>query len=633
MALQFIQQRTTGLLTSFLWVLFTLLSLDSSYAEAVKIDPQSEGNRLQIVLDWPEKVSPKATVDDALIPILKDPQKQNRSALGAKGRELLLRFDRSLGTFDLEQLTAKSSGWLDSIQAGYDTLLLESSKPVSFKVFSEGKKVKIEIIRQQPPRQKKASGDGDDDLLIIFAESVLAKNRPELMRPILKKYGDEFLSPRPLLAAQLMLALKDNAAALSWTQKAVNQPGLTLDQQITLVGLYGKLGQTEKISRRIDIQKLADLIEKELQTPGNVESRKEELVFALLELKAHKQALPHLKQLASNFKSDWVYSYEETLVKLEKKQELIEFWRLRAKQPSLPDEEKRQLAFQFLDAYSKADAENIFKALAETAAPNSPDVEQLLFLWGPRPKPNNRMWLLEKVKSTSGAERTGWIKHLINAGGAREAIKLADAEPMSDTMFSIYIDALEELDDEAAMASAITKRLNTEDNPDRLLRYGTSAENHNQFELAEVAYTKLLNVRPDDKLAIRQLGRLSFDQSRWEESSQYFERLLDKTNEDWVTNFYYAEAIFLLGKTSKARSFFQRALELLEKTSPSTVSMDMTRAHCRHRLGHSDEARVIYENLLKFHPNDKKVRVKYISLLMDMGDFEQADKWLRLTAK
>jgi tetratricopeptide (TPR) repeat protein len=631
MALQFIKQKAKGLLTGFLWGLFTLLPLSSGYAETVKIHPLIKGNRLQIVLDWPGKVSPKATVDDALIPILKDSRKLNQSALGAKGRELLLQFDRSLGTLDFEQLTLKTSGWLDSIQAGYDTLLLESSNPVSFKVFSEGKKVKIEIIRQQPPRQKKASGD--NDLLIIFAESVLAKNRPELMRPILKKYGDEFLSPRPLLAAQLMLALKDNAAALSWTQKADSQPGLTLDQQITLVGLYGKLGQTEKISRRMDIQKLADLIEKELQAPGNVESRKEELVFALLELKAHKQALPHLKQLASNFKSDWVYSYEETLVKLEKKQELIEFWRLRAKQPSLPDEEKRQLAFQFLDAYSKADAENIFKALAETAAPNSPDVEQLLFLWGPRPKPNNRMWLLEKVKSTSGAERTGWIKHLINAGGAREAIKLADAEPMSDTMFSIYIDALEELDNGEALASAINKRLKTEDDSERLLRYGTLAENHNQFELAEVAYTKLLDVRPGDKWAIRQLGRLSFDQSRWEESRSYFERLLNKTNEDWLTNFYYAEATFLLGKTSKARSFFQRALELLEKTSPSTASMDMTRAHCWHRLGHSDEARVIYENLLKFHPSDKKVRVKYISLLMEMGDFEQADKWLRLTAK
>jgi len=606
------------------------LPLSSGYAEAIKIHPLIEGNRLQIVLDWPVKVSPKATVDDVLIPIIKDSLNKTESASGTKGRELLLQFDRSLGNFDFEQLTQKTSGWLDSIQVGYDTLLLESSAPVSFKVFTEGKKVRIEIIRQQPPRQKKASGD--DDLLITFAESVLAKNQPQLMRPILKKYGEDFLSPHPLLAAQLMLALKDNAAALNWTQKAASLP-LTLDQQITLVGLYGKLGQTEMISQRINIQKLADLIARELQAPSIPEPRKEELVFALLELKAYKQALPYLKQLAFNLKGDWVYSYEETLLKLERKQELIDFWRLRAKQPGLPDEEKRQLALQFLDVYSKADAEKIFKTLAETAAPNSPDVEQLLFLWGPRPAPEKRMWLLERAIASAGEQRAEWTKHLVNAGGAQEATQLAEGERMTDNMFAVYLEALEELDDETVIASAITQRLKTEHNPDRLFRYGTLAGNHNQLELAEAAYTKLLDVRPDDKWAIRQLGRLSFDQSRWEESRDYFERLLNKTDDDWVTNFYYAEAIFLLGKTSKARSFFQRALDLLGKTSSPTASMKMAQAHCLHRMGKNKEAQAIYENLLKVHPDDKKVRVKYISLLMDMGDFEQADKWLTLTAK
>lgn len=627
MALQFIQQKTTG----FFWALFILLLLDSDHAEAAKIHSQIEGNRLQIVLDWPDKVSPKATVDDSLIPILKDRRKQNQSALGAKGRELLLQFDRSLGILDFEQLTAKTSGWLDSIQSGYDTLLLESSAPVSFKVFAEGKKVRIEIIRQQPPSRKKASED--NDLLVTFAESVLAKNRPELIRPILKKYGEEFLSPHPLLAAQLMLALKDNAAALSWTQKADSQPGLTLDQQITLVGLYVKLGQTEMISRRVDIPKLVNLIARDLQAPGLSESRMEELVFALVELKAHEQALPHLKQLAYKLGGDWISPYEETLVILEKKQELIDFWRLRAKQPDLSDEENRQLAFQFLDAYSKADAEEIFKALAETAAPNSPDVKQLLFLWGPRPASNNRMWLLERARASAGEQRAEWTKHLVNAGGAQEAIRLAEGKPMKDNMFAVYLEALEELDDETVIASAITQRLKTEDNPGRLLHYGTLAEDHSQLKLAEAAYTKLINVRPDDKWAIRKLGRLSFDQSRWEESRGYFERLLNKTNEDWAINFYYAESIFLLGKTFKARLFFRRALKLLKKTPSPTSSMQMAQAHCLHRLGQNKEARVIYEDLQKIYPNDKRVRVKYISLLMDIGDFEQAEKWLTLIAK
>jgi Flp pilus assembly protein TadD len=628
MALQFIKQKTIGLLPGLLGGLLILLLPNSGYGQDVKVHPVIEGNRLQIVLDWPTEVAFQAIVDDVLV-------SSTKSTSEIKGRDLLLQFNRSLGAFDLDPLTQQASPWLESIRAGYDTLLLQSRDTVSFKIFNEGKKVRVEIVRLHSPKPPKVSKDAD--LLITFTESVLAKNRPELMRPILKKYGTGFLSPHPLLAAQLMFALKDEAAALSWTQKAANRPRLTLDQQITLLGLYGKLGQSEKISQTMNTQKLRDLIARELQAPGLTETRKEELVLALLELKAHKLALPHLKQFATRFKSDWLYPYEEALVKLEKKQELLDFWRLRAQQPGLSDEEKRQLAFQFLDAYSKDDAEKLFKVLAETAAPSSPDVEQLLFLWGPRPEANKRMWLLDKAKASAGDERAEWLKHLVNAGGAEYAIELADGElpaQMTDSMFAVYLSALEELNnDDATINSSLTQRLKTEKNPNRLLRYGTLAGNHNQYELAEAAYIKLLNTRPDDKWALRQLGRLAFDQSRWEESENYFERVLDKSNEDWVTNFYYAEAIFLLGKTSKARSFFQRALYLLGKTSSPTASMKMAQAHCLHRLGQNKEARVIYENLLKIHPDDKKVRVKYISILMDMGDFEQADKWLTLTAK
>lgn len=537
MARQFIRQKTIGLLPGILWGLVILLLPASGYGEDVKIHPVIEGNRLQIILDWPKEVAFKAIVDDVLV-------SSTRSTSETEGRDLLLQFNRFLGALDLDPLAQQASPWLESIRAGYDTLLLQSRDKVSFKIFNEGKKVRVEIVRLHSPIPPKVSKDAD--LLIAFTESVLEKKRPELMRPILKKYGTGFLSPHPLLAAQLMFALKDEAAALNWTQKAASRPRLTLDQQITLLGLYGKLGQSEKISQTMDTQKLRDSIARELQGPGLPESRKEELVFALLELKAHKLALPHLKQFATRFKSDWVYPYEETLIKLEKKQDLLDFWRLRAQQPGLSDEEKRQLAFQFLDAYSKADAEKLFKALAETAVPNSPDVEQLLFLWGPRPEANKRMWLLNKAKASSGDERAEWLKHLVNSGGAQDAIELADGElpaQMTDNMFAVYLSALEELNDEEAFNSSLTQRLKTEINPDHLLRYGTLAGNHNQFELAETAYTKLLDTRPDDKWALRQLGRLAFDQSRWEESKNYFERLLDKGNEDWVTNFYYAEAI------------------------------------------------------------------------------------------
>jgi Flp pilus assembly protein TadD len=629
-----IDPKANGRLPALLFGLLILLFPAPGHTEGVKIYPVIEGDRLQIIFDWSGEIAFTATVDDAPVPLTKEGRQKIKATEETKGRELLLQFNRFLGSFDLDPLTRQASPWLESIRAGYDTLLLQSSAPVAYKIFSEGKKIRVEIVGRNSPQTPETSQD--TDLLVTFAESVLAKNRPELMRPILKKYGTDFLSPHPLLAAQLMLALNDATAALSWAQKAANQPWLTLDQQITLVGLYGKLGQSKMINSRMNIQKLRTRIARELQAPKTSESRREELVFALLELKAYKQALPHLKQLALDFKGDWVFSYEETLTTLGEKQVLVDFWRLRARQPGLTDEEKRELAFQFLDAYSKADAERLFFALAQTAAPQSPDVEQLLFIWGPRPKPDQRKWLLDKARASAGDERAEWLKHLVNAGGGKEAIAFLDRElpaQMTDNLFAAYLSALEELDGEDAVNSSLAQRLKTEKNPDRLFRYGTLAGNQNQLKTAEIAFTNLLEIRPDDKRALSQLGLMYFDQSRWRKAEVYLGRLVNKTGTDWLTNYYYAEAVFLLGETSKARTYFQRALELIGKTASPTASIKMAQAHCLHRLGRSAEARVVYEDLLKVYSDDKKVRVKYISFLMDMGDFEQADKWLTLTAK
>ena len=625
MSPQIIKRKAKGLLTELLLAVFILLPVAKGYAEPVKIHSSIEGNRLQIVLDWAKEVSFKAMVDDAEAPS------------ETEGRELLLRFDKAIETFDLEILAKKTSSWLETIRAGYDTLLLQSRDKVIYKVLPEGNKIRIEITRRFPASAGQSpEATMNNDLLITFAEKVLANKRPELMNRIFDKYGDDFLSSRPVLAAHLMLALNDKPSSLSWMQKAENQPGMTLDQQIELVGLYGKLGQSGKIGQTKYTRKLDDRIAQELNRPNLAQSRRENLVYAMLELKASERVLPYLKQLAYQQGGDWVYPYEETLGKLGKNKELIRFFRMYIKRPGLDVEEKRRVAFQFLEGQSKADALPIFKELAETASAKSEDVEQLLFLWGPRPAKADRKWLAERAKASQNEERTEWLWHLVNAGGAREAVRLAIMEPASevtDNLFKVYVQALDELEDKETFASTLDQWLVSETNPDRLFRYGSLAEDRSQLELADTAYEKLLEVRPQDEQALRHLGRNSFYLNLWEDTQKYLGPILTKKEDDWETHYYYAEAIYLEGHISESLPFFQQTLAILGKISSPNAEMELTKATSLERLGRKKEALVIYKHLLQLSPTDKKLRANYISGLIEVGDYEQAQKWLTLTAK
>ncbi len=479
----------------------------------------------------------------------------------------------------------------------------------------------IELI-MEPDSQTRLPSPGS-------SKNQLTAENYKLATDVLNKYGEEFLSPRPLLAARLMFALDKETSALSWIQTAENLPLLSLDQQIELAGLYGQLERSGKFQRNFDTKILRNRILAELQASSLPEARREELVYALLELKAHKQALPHLKQLAYSRGGDWIFPYEETLLKLGRNKEVIDLWRMRIKQSGLPTEEKRQLAFQLLQSDSKTEALAVFRELAETAPANSADVEQLLFLWGPRPGKEARLWLTKRAETSQGKERAQWMKHLIYKGGAKEALRLADKTPSAETteqQFAVHLLALNEFHDNKDFTVEILKSLQSENNVDRLLRYVTLAQEREQLDVVQTAYKKILQVQPDEERALRKLGGMAFQENRFQTAQNYFKRLLNKNKQDWSANYYYAEAEFLQGKTTTAIPFYQQSLASIDKAPSPTLPMEWTRAHCLHRLEKHQEAILAYDRLLKQQPGDKEIRANIISSLIASGNFEKAQQ-------
>ena len=128
---------------------------------------------------------------------------------------------------------------------------------------------------------------------------------------------------------------------------------MTLDQQIELVGLYGKFGQSGKSGQKKYTRNLDDRIAQELHNPNLTQSRKEDHVDVRLELKAHEPVLPKLQQLAYQQGGNWVYPYDETLEKLGRNKEFIDFFRI------TPD-----LRFDFSTGYSSDNRVNSKRPLA-----------------------------------------------------------------------------------------------------------------------------------------------------------------------------------------------------------------------------------------------------------------------------
>ncbi len=472
-------------------------------------------------------------------------------------------------------------------------------------------------------------GNASPEELIRLLDTALDSGHTDVMKKVIEKHGEEFLSTDPLLAARVMLALQDIDGMLRWSQKAQDIPQLNLEDKIFLAEVVLKMRSLAPNRPEPATEKLQNLFLTELRDPNFPESRKEELVYILLDLKAHAAALPYIKELANTGGGNWVFAYVETARSLGLENDIIDFWRARAKRSDVSEEQKRDIAFQLLEANQKPAAIEVFMALAAASAPDSQEVDDLLFLWGPRPMQEALNWMVERAQSSQREERADWMKHLLNGGAAQEALKVVGENiPDHEKVFQVYLETLGTLQDAPGVEAAIRHRLPDEQNPDRLIRFGELAEGVDRLEIAIEAYQKSLAARPDDASIIRRLGSLHFYQESWQEARGYLGRYLESQDGDWRVNYQYAEVNQQLENNSEAQKYYQRALQKIAGLPDRDFPLRMAAAYCLYRLGRKQEAITAYENLLAERPQDKEIRTSYVSTLMELGEYQRAHQVL-----
>ena len=465
----------------------------------------------------------------------------------------------------------------------------------------------------------------EKELLLNLAEVALHQEFGDSMKLVLARFGEEFLLTRPLLGAQLMDRLNDKESALRWLKKAEAQPSQLLERKIELIHFYNKLGVPNRAKEKLDVNGLKNLIAAKLSQPGLLLPKKKELIQVLIQLDGFQRALPYLENLAAAEGGEWDFHYENALKRLNRKKQLVGYWEKKITGTKLNRDEKRNIIFQLLENNLKADAVRLLKILAKNAAPQSPEVLQLLYIWGPKVKSEDLEWLISKAKESTGKNLAGWMKHLIQSGAAQEAMAIAKNEEFSDpVLFETYLQALEALENKRVVNAEMIKHIPSDNNANNLFLYGKLAEDLELYETALIAFEKALDRNPGDDKTIQKLGFVNYYLKNWRKAEFYLEEALHRKNNDWKTPYYYAEAIHSQGKKSKAETYYSQALEKIQQAPMGPFDLQLAKATCFLRLGRKKQALLAYENLLNENPNNKIVRVNLITALMDLREFDRA---------
>ena len=356
---------------------------------------------------------------------------------------------------------------------------------------------------------------------------------------------------------------------------------------------------------------------------------REERLYALLEHGSTELALPHMRALAEGGIGDWSDAYVTALDELGRRPSLVEFLDARAHQEDLSFGVRRAAADRLLELDRKNRAESAYLSLAAEAPAGSPLVDQLLYLWGPRPAAEKIDWLRRRATGAAGPERAAWARLLITVGALDSAVAmlrpLAETPRATPAVVALLLQVLSLRGDRDEIHALLARRLASQ--PDRrTLREVAEAAHEQGFpDLEHAAYTRIIERDPDNEAALRRLGVLAFDAGRPDEARIHLGRYLTRSAGDYETHFLLAESLAAFGYRARAAPHYRHAVILVEADATPTFRMRTVRAQSLHRLEMTVAAAVAYTALLGERPGQAHLRADFVDMLIGTHDLRRAN--------
>lgn len=375
---------------------------------------------------------------------------------------------------------------------------------------------------------------------------------------------------------------------------------------------------------------------------SNVSERKRlAMVYTLIEAGRADIAMPYIKKYAQTLGGQWVDVYTSNLDKQGKTEEARQMRLQLASQPGTTNKVKRQIAYALLNQGYTSDATAIFSELAANADADSEDVQQLLYLWGPRLSEEQVSWVGSRAAYASGDDYEWWMNKLLNQSGAEEFVSYVNSDAavlQDDRAARKYIQSLLALGYLDQPAPELTDALVSSNNPTILRELGRAARAASQQDLAENAYMHLAEIYPDDQEALRMLGLASYMKADYSEAKIYlgnYFRLKDNAQyqlmdkEDYAATFYLAEMLRRDKQDAQANALYQRTLDMIIASYDRTMDMESKAVQSMVRLGNVDGGIATYRELMARHPEDRLARADFVSTLIEAKRYDEARQVLQ----
>ncbi|MCB1742817.1 MAG: hypothetical protein KDK91_20745, partial [Gammaproteobacteria bacterium] len=236
-----------------------------------------------------------------------------------------------------------------------------------------------------------------------------------------------------------------------------------------------------------------------LDRPGRDDAGNEALVFALVEHAGARLALPQLRRLAAQGGAV-EQVYRDSLRALGLREELVRH--LNALASRLAPDQAKALADELLSLGEKPLAVSIYQRLAQDAAPDSEAIQQLRYLWGPRPDDDAMRWLLARMEDGPDRQQQAWGELILELGGAARLVARLDqtaSAPGADPALALlYLRAIARSASKSVLAARIRQLIDVSSQLDNLRGLAGLADSADLPDLAVLAYTRVLAQLPDD---------------------------------------------------------------------------------------------------------------------------------------
>lgn len=356
------------------------------------------------------------------------------------------------------------------------------------------------------------------------------------------------------------------------------------------------------------------------------------LVSALLESNRPGDALVYLRQLRRDRAEGLEGLWEQALLGawkagLASREEMLAYWTDRLQNMNLSPKMRRQVAFQILDLGEKELALSEFRRLAQNAGPDHPDVQQLIYLWGPLPGEEALAWLEGRARGAGKRDLPGWLKHLRAAGGAERIPPLLASLPRerhSAATDALLLDVLVELRDMKAFDRELLRQAQATTDGTRLQKLAELAFREGRDATETAVWKRLLAVEPDHRLALRKLADAYYRTGDRQNTREMLERYHALYEGDWETRYLLGETYSALGEGQRANHQYMLSLDGLRGADQLNKRMRVVRAQILHRLRQSAAAQQAYAELHRQYPDDTALRADYAAMLIENGHLEQA---------